>query len=296
MKREGDRLIPKVKVEMTDDDRRRMQVKDNALHMLFFALEPDMYSKMSSYTSAKNVWDTLETTYEGINDVKETKIGLLNLSYKNFKMEPDENVLERSLPKTSLSRSYSTLPELWDSKRTAIIEAKDLKILKLDAPLISLLTHEIMKQDREEEKKREEKKLEKKEVEKKNIGIALKALQEESDSTQIASWSDEDSSDEKEQEVANLCLMALEEDSKVYDELFENNGALEDNLKKTTKDAPLPAYTWTFEPAVIACGRTPLVAKMLQHTGVQNRQSAEKTKQPRYFAAHMALLQELSPT
>ncbi|KAK8681660.1 hypothetical protein V6N13_054062 [Hibiscus sabdariffa] len=27
---------------------------------------------------------------------------------------------------------------------------------------------------------------------------------------------------------------------------------------------------------------------MLQHIGVQNRQSAEKTKQPRYFAAHMA--------
>ncbi|KAL4273508.1 hypothetical protein GQ457_13G015810 [Hibiscus cannabinus] len=73
-------------------------------------------------------------------------------------------------------------------------------------------------------------------------------------------------------------------------------GALEDNLKKTTKDAPIPAYTWTFEPAVPACGRTPLVAEMLQHTGVQNRQSAEKTKQPRYFAAHMALLQELSPT
>ncbi|KAK9033261.1 hypothetical protein V6N11_018294 [Hibiscus sabdariffa] len=31
-----------------------------------------------------------------------------------------------------------------------------------------------------------------------------------------------------------------------------------------------------------------MVAEMLQHIGVQNRQSAEKTKQPRYFAAHMA--------
>ncbi|KAL4324186.1 hypothetical protein GQ457_11G028240 [Hibiscus cannabinus] len=73
-------------------------------------------------------------------------------------------------------------------------------------------------------------------------------------------------------------------------------GALEDNLEKTTKDAPIPAYTRTFGPAVPACGRTFLVAKMLQHTGVQNRQSAEKTKQPRYFVAHMAPLQELSPT
>ncbi|KAL4335429.1 hypothetical protein GQ457_07G007530 [Hibiscus cannabinus] len=60
--------------------------------------------------------------------------------------------------------------------------------------------------------------------------------------------------------------------------------------------APIPAYTWTFEPVVPACGRTFLVAEMLQHSGVQNRQSTEKTKQPRYFAAHMAPLQELSPT
>ncbi|KAL4384580.1 hypothetical protein GQ457_15G019210 [Hibiscus cannabinus] len=71
-------------------------------------------------------------------------------------------------------------------------------------------------------------------------------------------------------------------------------GVVQDNLEKTTKNAPIPAYTWTFEPAVPACGRTFLVAEMLQHTGVQNRQSAEKTKQPRYFAAHMAPLQELT--
>ncbi|KAL4386655.1 hypothetical protein GQ457_09G019260 [Hibiscus cannabinus] len=70
-------------------------------------------------------------------------------------------------------------------------------------------------------------------------------------------------------------------------------GVVQDNLEKTTKDTPIPAYTWTFEPAVRACGRISLVAEMLQHTGVQNIQSAEKTKQPRYFAAHMALMQEL---
>ncbi|KAK8545874.1 hypothetical protein V6N13_067132 [Hibiscus sabdariffa] len=303
MKRECNRLIPKVKMEMTDDDRRRMQVNDKALHMLFCALGPDMYSKMSSYTSAKEVWDTLETTYEGTNDVKETKIGLLNLSYENFKMEPDENV-------TKMFDRFSVI----DSKRTAIIEAKDLKTLKLDALMGSLLTHEIMKQGREDEKKREEKKLEKKEVEKKKIGIALKASQEESDSSgeeddeemamlakrftrfmksqrgrrfqrkvdfknkskeeekdqlicyeckrpghirsecpqlkkksfgkkkklkaQIATWSDEESSDKEEQEVANLCLMALEEETKVtsnsstcdltYNELLEEYEELQE--------------------------------------------------------------------
>ncbi|KAK9034086.1 hypothetical protein V6N11_050264 [Hibiscus sabdariffa] len=60
-------------------------------------------------------------------------------------------------------------------------------------------------------------------------------------------------------------------------------GALEDKLKKTTKDAPVPAYTWTFEPAVPACGWTDMVAEMLQHIGVQNRQSAEKDKASKIF-------------
>ncbi|KAK8621924.1 hypothetical protein V6N13_097552 [Hibiscus sabdariffa] len=55
---------------------------------------------------------------------------------------------------------------------------------------------------------------------------------------QIATWSDEESSDEEEQEVANLCLMALEEETKVtsnssicdltYDELLEEYEELQE--------------------------------------------------------------------
>ncbi|KAL4387995.1 hypothetical protein GQ457_09G018890 [Hibiscus cannabinus] len=149
-KREGDRLIPKTKLEMTDEDRRRMQINDKEMHMMFCALGPDEYAKMSSCTSAKEIWDKLETTYEGTNDVKETQIGLLNLSYENFKMESDEEItmmfdrfsvivnglkgLGEVIPKEKLVRKliYS-LPESWDSKRTAIIKAKDLKTLRLDA-------------------------------------------------------------------------------------------------------------------------------------------------------------------
>ncbi|KAK8663728.1 hypothetical protein V6N13_083535 [Hibiscus sabdariffa] len=94
-------------------------------------------------------------------------------------------VLGKVIPEDKLVRKliYS-LPESWDSKRTAIIEAKDLKTLKLDALMGSLLTHEIMKKGREEEKKREEKTVDKKDVKKKKIGIVLKASQEESDSNE----------------------------------------------------------------------------------------------------------------
>ncbi|KAK9006223.1 hypothetical protein V6N11_035268 [Hibiscus sabdariffa] len=166
-KREGDRFIPKTKVEITDEDRRRMQINDKAMHMMFCALGPDEYAKMSSCTSAKEIWNKLETTYEGTNGVKETKIELLNLSYENFKMEPDEEITkmfdrflvivnglkglgEVILEEKLVRKLIYSLPESWDSKRTAIIEAKDLKTLRLDALMGSLLTHEIMKKGREE--------------------------------------------------------------------------------------------------------------------------------------------------
>ena len=62
------------------------------MHILFCELGSDEYVKMTSCTSAKEIWDKLEVTHEGTNEVKETKIGLLNLSYENFKMEPDEDI------------------------------------------------------------------------------------------------------------------------------------------------------------------------------------------------------------
>ncbi|KAL4384360.1 hypothetical protein GQ457_15G017230 [Hibiscus cannabinus] len=121
-------------------------------------------------------------------------------------MEPDEDIKKmfdrfsvivnglkgygEIIPEDKLVRKliYS-LPESWDSKKTAIIEAKNLKTLKLDELMGSLLTHELMNQGkRDEEKKKEEKK----EIEKKKIDIALKASLES------------DSSDEDDEEMTFL--------------------------------------------------------------------------------------------
>ena len=76
----------------------------------------------------------METTYDGTNDVKETKIGLLNLNYENFKMEPDEDITKmfdrfsfivnglkgfgEIIPEEKLvQKLIYSLPESWDSKK-----------------------------------------------------------------------------------------------------------------------------------------------------------------------------------
>ncbi|GMJ08622.1 hypothetical protein HRI_004531400 [Hibiscus trionum] len=247
------KMVLKKKVEMSEEERRKIQINDKALHMLFCSFGQDIYSKVSSIESAKEMepdetvskmFDRFSTIVNGLKGFGETI--------------PEDKLVRKLL--------YS-LPESWDGKRTVIIEAKNLKTLKLDELVGSLLTREIMKQGREEEKKKEEKRVENLEVEKKKkMGIALKAsLLEESSSSEedeleelamiakrfsrfmrsnrgrkiqrkmdfkecpqlkkkgfekkkklkakLATWSDEESSEDDEQEVANLCLMALEEDS-----------------------------------------------------------------------------------
>ncbi|KAK8685392.1 hypothetical protein V6N13_041395 [Hibiscus sabdariffa] len=108
-------------------------MNSKSMHILFCALSLDEYAKMSSCSSAKEIWDKLEVTHEGTSEVKETKIGLLNLSYENFKMEPDEDIkkmfdrfsvivnglkgYDEIIPEDKLVRKliYS-LPESWDSE------------------------------------------------------------------------------------------------------------------------------------------------------------------------------------
>ena len=68
-----------------------------------------------------------------------------------------------------------------NSKNMAIIESKNLKELKLDELIRSLLTHELMSQGKKDDEKKKD---DKKEDEKKKVGIALKAYTFQSDSSE----------------------------------------------------------------------------------------------------------------
>ncbi|KAK8697961.1 hypothetical protein V6N13_114093 [Hibiscus sabdariffa] len=69
-----------------------MQLNDKAMHILFYALGPDRYTKTSSCFSAKEIREKFEAIHEGTNQVKETKIGLLNLRYENFKTNLEKDI------------------------------------------------------------------------------------------------------------------------------------------------------------------------------------------------------------
>lgn len=55
--------------------------------MLFCALDSNEFNRVSTCESTQKIWIILQTTYEEISLVKESKIELIFQEYKLFKMK-----------------------------------------------------------------------------------------------------------------------------------------------------------------------------------------------------------------
>ncbi|KAK5833473.1 hypothetical protein PVK06_017309 [Gossypium arboreum] len=103
-------------------------------------------------------WDKLEVTYEGISQLKKSKLGIITLNYETFKMKLEEDIKEMSefiiiinelksygktYPNEEVVRKMlQSLLTLWEAKVTTIEEVKNLETLTLDELISSFLTHE----------------------------------------------------------------------------------------------------------------------------------------------------------
>ncbi|KAA3473464.1 UBN2 domain-containing protein [Gossypium australe] len=175
----------------------------------------------------------------GTDQVKKSKVGILTLNYETFMMRPEEDIKAisdkftiiinelmshgKTYPNEVVQKMLRSLPMSWDTKLTTIEKVKKLETLSLDELIGSLLTHKMRLKgvNKEEEK-----------VEKKKVGIALKYTIEEGSSgddvdedqemtmfarrfkrsikqklkAHVATWSDEGSSSNDDEEVAIFAL------------------------------------------------------------------------------------------
>uniref|UniRef100_A0A2N9FDB8 Retrovirus-related Pol polyprotein from transposon TNT 1-94-like beta-barrel domain-containing protein n=1 Tax=Fagus sylvatica TaxID=28930 RepID=A0A2N9FDB8_FAGSY len=77
--------IVKLESEWNEADVKLIELNYKAMSNLYCALDPNEYNRVSGCDSAKEVWDKLEVTYEGTNQVKESKMSMLtkrNMKYK----------------------------------------------------------------------------------------------------------------------------------------------------------------------------------------------------------------------
>ncbi|GAV73333.1 UBN2 domain-containing protein, partial [Cephalotus follicularis] len=152
-------VSPKPENEYNDNDFRMLQLNSKAKHVLFCAVGPNEFNRISSCDLAKEMWDLLEVTYEGTNQVKESKISMLVHEYELFMMHDNESISDMFTHFTTIINSLKNVGKSYH-----------LSTLPLEQLLGSLMTHETTMKNHENM-----------EVKRKKT-IALRVSKEESES------------------------------------------------------------------------------------------------------------------
>src|SRR4030066_1784603 len=74
----------KVKTSWTDDDKKKVLIDKKAINMLQSAFSMDVFFRISHCKTAKEIWDTLETTYE---ETKEANLTLMASHHSDDEQE-----------------------------------------------------------------------------------------------------------------------------------------------------------------------------------------------------------------
>ncbi|XP_075099018.1 uncharacterized protein LOC142175909 [Nicotiana tabacum] len=152
--------------------------QDNAKakNILICGLGPNEYNRISACSNAKEIQDVLQTTHEGTNQVKRSRIELLMRYYELFSMEESEPIQEMMTKFTIIINKLKSLGK--EPKATVIQEAKELDKISLDELIGNLKTHEMRNLELRKEKPKREKALvlkatEEDESENDNLDIAI---------------------------------------------------------------------------------------------------------------------------
>ena len=130
------------------------------MNALFSAVTNEEFKKISSTETAKEAWTILQTTYEGIIAVKDSKLQRLTTSFEEIKIEKDKsfdkfyakfkdivnsafNLGETILKPKIMRNVLKSLPERFHAKIMAIEESKDIDKIPLIELVGNLQTYEL---------------------------------------------------------------------------------------------------------------------------------------------------------
>nr|XP_027193509.1 uncharacterized protein LOC113788187 [Cicer arietinum] len=148
----------------TAEDKAKVLLNSKAQLFLSCALRREESERLDECTTAKEVWDTLQTHHEGTSHVKETRIDIGIRKFKLFEMQEGETIDEMYSRFTtivnemrSLGKAYTVqervrkimrcLPIIWRPMVTAISQAKNLESLPLEELIGTLRAHEVVLQE-----------------------------------------------------------------------------------------------------------------------------------------------------
>ena len=93
----------------SDDQKKNANLDAKAMNVLFCALTKEEFNRVSTVTSANQIWHTLQVTHQGTNKVKESKISILVHRFELFKMKENETISEMVIRFTDITNSLASL-------------------------------------------------------------------------------------------------------------------------------------------------------------------------------------------
>ncbi|VFQ89822.1 unnamed protein product, partial [Cuscuta campestris] len=151
--------VPKTEDEYDAQDIKKVENNAKAINIIYCVVNPDDYRKISCCTTVKEMWDKLEITYEGTDQVREAKIDFLTHEYELFRMKENEKIDEmferfskivndlHALKKTYTDKEFvrkilRSLTPKWRSKADAIQESIGITNVTIDGLRGNLKTYE----------------------------------------------------------------------------------------------------------------------------------------------------------
>ncbi|PIN22109.1 hypothetical protein CDL12_05199 [Handroanthus impetiginosus] len=128
--------------DIPKEEKRAMSIDAKAKDILACALTRQEYNRVCNCETAKQMWDMLQITHEGIKQVRQERIIILTNQYEMFQMLPSEDIEQMYTHLMDLIHPLS-FPYHWTPKVTAIQEAKDLSTITIYEFIGSLTSHEI---------------------------------------------------------------------------------------------------------------------------------------------------------
>ncbi|KAK2420445.1 rust resistance kinase Lr10 [Trifolium repens] len=202
--------------QWTEDEKKKVNYDAKAQNILISSLGIEQFYHVSHCVSAKEMWDTLVTHFEGTNEVKISKINTLTQEFELFHMQDGETIADMQqrfvkitnklhglgkpiTNQDATNKILRCLNRSWQPKVTTIKQANDLSTLSLTTLFGKLTEHEqVLNLLEKHEKGGKKEKHNEKEKEKDKRSIALKASTSKSKKVeQMESSSSEDDSDEE---------------------------------------------------------------------------------------------------
>ena len=119
-----DEQVAKPRSEWSESEKKKAQYDLVAKNIITSSLTMDEFFRISQCSSAKDMWEVLEVTHEGIEDVKRSRKHSLIQEYELFRMQPEESIADVQKRFTHIVNHLTGLGKVFDK------EELNIKVLK----------------------------------------------------------------------------------------------------------------------------------------------------------------------